>query len=69
MIFLWRRANQKAFTKISTQIKKNSIYETEHDEKLVTDNPVINDLIYLTYWSVVNTSSTSLMPCANERMW
>ena len=40
---LWRRANQKAFKIVSTQInKKDSINETEHEEPLVIYNPVIN---------------------------
>ena len=36
------RANQKAFTKVSTQIKKDEIDETEREEPLVIYNPVIN---------------------------
>ena len=31
----------------SSNTKKYAIYETEHDEPLVTDNPVINNPRYL----------------------
>ena len=47
MKVLRRRANQKAFTKVSTKTKKKyAIDETEYEEPLVTDNPVINEPIY-----------------------
>ena len=42
MKVLRRRANQKEFIKVSIQIKKNTIDETEDEETFVTDNPVIN---------------------------
>ena len=47
MKFLRRKKINKAFTKESTQTKKNIQYdEIEHEEPLVTDNPVINGPIY-----------------------
>ena len=47
MKVLQRRANQKEFTKLSRQIKKNdAIDETEHAEPTITDNPVINEPSY-----------------------
>ena len=35
---------------------KDAIDETEDEERLVTDNPVINEPRYLTYSSVAKTS-------------
>ena len=46
MKVLRRRANQKVLTKASTQTKKNAINEIDHEEILVTYNPVINGPIY-----------------------
>ena len=47
MKVLRRRANQKSFTKLLSQTKIiYEIDETEHEEPLVTDNPVINGQIY-----------------------
>ena len=46
MKVIQRRENQKAFTKLSTKIKKNSIDETDNEETLVTSNPFINEPIY-----------------------
>ena len=43
---LRRRANKKAFTKTSTHTPKDAIDETKHEEPLVIDNLVINEIIY-----------------------
>ena len=46
MEIIRRIENQNASTKASTQTEKNAINETENDEPLVTDNPVIKEPIY-----------------------
>ena len=46
MKIIQRGVNQKSFTKVSTQIKKNAIYERKYEEPSVKDNPVINETSY-----------------------
>ena len=47
MKILQRRENKNAFTKASTTKKrKDTIDGTEHEEPLVTDNPVIKEPSY-----------------------
>ena len=47
MKVLWRKANQNTSPHKNT--RKDAKNETDHEEPLVEDNPVVEELIYLIY--------------------
>ena len=46
MHILWTRVNKKVHISVNTSDVKDSMNETKNEEPLVTDNSVINALIY-----------------------
>ena len=70
MKVLRRRANQKEFTKVSTEIKKNMQLMKQSMKNLRLQRIQSSTRrSFSTYLSGVKTSWTSLMPCANELAW